>query len=654
MDSVSGAIMAELPEGFEVVSQPKQAQPSQAPAVPEGFSIVESQASSSAPLEVTFGENPAEGSILDPLASGLGFGFTDEALAGMGTAFALVKGDIEPNQVGEMYEGMRTGLLEQRQSFAEDHPVQDFLAEIAPMIVGGLPKIMEQYASKGLFGAGMVGGGEAGLYGAGTAEGDGIKEGDPINVPFTDIQIGESPIDVPARVEGAVTEAPIGVLGGAGGAKVVNTATDLIQNAATKKKLVREGRAGTERADLILKDPSKAQPTEGMFDEPSGLFEVSSQFMPNQPRVVKLKSADKAFKQQISKGTVARIAKANKSTRDSMKLLTKRHYQQLEGISDDEAYGIIGDEFSKRLTKVQDTHKKALNSQKRAVQTDLRGIKGEQLANSLDNFADDLFRVDEAGNPAGILNKNNISVNDKGSLDFSQVPELNPLSDPSNQATLNKMWSQYKKVKNGEDLHKLRQDIDKARKNPPKGLAKVDDVSNNILKQMRGSLRNQLIDLSDDYAEANGVISRNIAAFEKMEDTIPALKKIDFNDPDGYQKAMDLVANKSRSMSANTDQGIKMRDMIDTFDNLSAEYGGKFDTDIKQLSRYFLDLKQSMGTTKPASFAGEGETFVKRGVEKAKQYTGLDLIKSKQLDITNRTKHDALLDVIDEANKRQK
>ena len=119
--------------------------------------------------------------ILNPLAQGLTFGFSDELAAGLGA----VAGKVLPESMGgmpsghsvaETYRDIRNQIREETEAFREQNPKTAFAAEMAGGLAtggaGGARIAGSQAAQQlGRYGAPMAAGAiEGGLYGAGGAE----------------------------------------------------------------------------------------------------------------------------------------------------------------------------------------------------------------------------------------------------------------------------------------------------------------------------------------------------------------------------------------------------------------------------------------------------------------------------------------------------
>jgi hypothetical protein len=599
----------------------------------------------------------AQGSILNPLAQGASFGWGDEAAAGALVSYGVLSGEIPENQAETAYNAILEGINTERQAYASQNPVKSIGAEAASAMTVGLPRIVQSLAQKGLVSAGMVAGAEGALYGAGTG-GEGYEKGEEIALGV------KSPVDVSGRVtEGAKTAAlsvPLGV-GGAWVAQGLSNIGKKVTDVAERRKLVREGSLSPETAGYVLKDPTQkilkeVSPTGNVIDDtlaqitqrPQGVKEVITEFSPFKPSVIESQSAKKAIYQKVPPTIITGIREANRPTRNAMEKITKIHYAKVNNKTTVDPFMVVGDEFNKRLGTVQKKHNDAIILQSKA-RKELAGIKGEQLSPIVDDVAESFTKNFE---------DNLITLDDAGNLDFSYVKSASPLAKPANRTALNKVWKDFRNAKTADDLYQLRRNIDKMVKYEKGGLrGGFDDDTTKILKDVRSQIRDSLNKSSSDYAEANRIMSQNFSAFEKLESSMPKLKKYDLENPEDFKTAVTYIGQQLRSMDSNTTTAAELNQAVELFDDLSKQYGSEYPVDVKQLSRYLSEVKLRLGEGKPAAFQAKVEAATRRGTSPV---DAKGMIRQKMEDILNPVKgisddeaYEAILENINEMNKRE-
>ncbi|HUV85447.1 MAG TPA: hypothetical protein VMV86_07045 [Methanosarcinales archaeon] len=222
-----------------------------------------------------------------PTVKGLGFGYGDEALAGMLATFAAIKGDIKPNQVGEMYESIRSEIGKASDNYSEENPVKGFAAEVVPSAGAGIasegalmgvkiPSIIKKLREGGILSAGALGAFEAFIYGSG--QGESLEPGQNITpeIPFLGGHMGDTTYegkledpylnqivaDLGGRALAGVDEIPLGFAGGVAGARIGDAISTGFKNKAAAKKMTREGFEDPESARYALADPTQKRPLE--------------------------------------------------------------------------------------------------------------------------------------------------------------------------------------------------------------------------------------------------------------------------------------------------------------------------------------------------------------------------------------------------------
>lgn len=121
-------------------------------------------------------EPPSGGSIFDPLAQGLSFGFSDEIAGGLGAGVNSVAnlfgaGSGEP--FGDAYRGIRDAARENSAAFAERNPVPALAAEVGGgLLTGGVgaARTGALQGGQALSRLSAQGAAQGGLYGAGASE----------------------------------------------------------------------------------------------------------------------------------------------------------------------------------------------------------------------------------------------------------------------------------------------------------------------------------------------------------------------------------------------------------------------------------------------------------------------------------------------------
>jgi len=601
-----------------------------------------------------------QGSILNPIANAMTFGWGDEAAAGALTAFGIMSGDIPENQAQDAFESIRGGIEDERKAYEEANPGKSLGAEIGTLAVVGLPKIIESLARKGLAGAGMVAGLEGGLYGAGEG-GEGFQKGETIvDLPVMDPVT--APIDIPGRVSGGLGTGLAAIPMGVGGAKAFDMLAGKLADTAATRKMVREGVESPDTAGLTLKDPSQRQVIEtvetgdivedalvNIPTRPQGFSEVASELSPLKPSVVKSPSAERALFQKVAPSTITNIRESNPATRKKLEQITKIHWANLNKTIDTDPFSVVGDEFNKRINKVLEEHDKALTLQSKG-RKQLEKVSGPELDGTMDSIANNL---------AEGLESKLISIDDTGNLDFSKVGTASPLKKPGNRKALNNVFSQLKNARTADDLHVLRKDVDKMLKFEKGGISGgVDEDTDSILKGLRSSIRESLNALSDDYSSANATLSKNLDAIQSLESVMPRLKKMDLSDKNQVKSAKQYMGQQLRKLDSNYANQAELEGIVSTFDDLAKDYGGNYPVDIKRLSRHLGEIKLRLGEGKASGFqdkieaanrrASDSQGFKGKALDKI--MGALDPVKG----ISDESAYKAILENIAEMNKRER
>jgi len=601
---------ASLDSILQVTGKSPEITPNQETPVQSESASIEAIQEVSPVQDVAATEQSFLGGIVNQMAQGATFGFSDEAQAALLAAY----GTMAPESMGGMpdaqsfvdnYQGILSEIRSANEQFKQENPLSAAVAEGGGGLASGglgIAKLAVKPGASMVANAlrgGVVGGAEAALYGAGTAE-----EGE--------------------RIEGAKEMAPYGVVGGAALSPLVPLVGNIkgpiarIKEQAGQRKMVREGVEAPETAGLRLQDEAqKAAPVQSASEDmveaaieeipeaPTTIRGALSEFAPGKPKVVKSPGAQKALQQAVPENIITNIRETNPATRKRMEQATKLHWANLQNKSDTDAFSIVGNELNKRIKAVGDSHKEALSLQQKG-RKELKKVKGNDLIPSMENISNRFLDS---------LEGRNIKVDGAGKLDFSGVGKASPLAKGAAKRNLNNVWSQFLSAKNADDLHNLRRDVDELVKFEKGGVSpKIDSATNEILKDIRTAIKDELVALSDDYGEANRVLSQNFDAFKKLEGGMPRLNKFDLEKPSGLKAATEYIGQQIRKIDSNYASSSEIKEAIDTFDNLSSEYGKTFDTDIGRLSRHLAEIKLRLGEGKAGGLQAKTEASFRRGM----------------------------------------
>lgn len=592
----------------------------------------------------------SQGSIANPIANALGFGWTDEALAGGLSLFSLAKGDIPDYMLGDTYNQIREGIESERKAYAEANPGKAATAEIATLVAGGLPAILEKLATKGVIQAGLVAGLEGLLYGAGESQGGtGIEKGEKV--------LGvESPVEVPQRLIDGLKTAGISIPTGLAGAQLAKYVSGVLKDKATVNKLVREGSLDARTADKYLKNPDAIEgefiPSGSAVDEtgvvisqsdqalenisqpPQGAIEVLDEvFNPLKPKVKTSKTAQRALYQKVPENLLTSVREASPATRREMdKMLKIRRAAQT---NDDYArkfpvYSVIGDSFMKRFDKVAQEQVKASKEIGEAV-TKFEGKKVDypEVAENLQKGLDDL----------------GITLNEKGKLDFSKINKTSTLREPATMKQLQGVVDDLVNIQDASDLHKLKKDIDKRVSYDTSTLGAKDSDAERLLKQVRADINDVLRQASPDYAKANDVYSKNRTALDNLGAALPKTKKFDFDNPKDLRLARDFYGQQLRKLESNYPNKTFIQESVMEFDDLAKGYGGKFEDDIGSLVTFEAGLTNRFGDLSKNAFQTKVESGTKRALTtdpKGWMRGGWDWLTDKSRNITDEEAFEAL------------
>lgn len=241
-----------------------------------------------------------------PFAKGTGFAFGDNAIAGMVTMAALTKGDIRPNQVGEMYQSVMDNMKMESEAYEEEEGLlKSLFMETAGTGGAGLyssgqfikiPSLLRKLQKGGLISAGTLAAIEGFIYGAGERD-EPLQEGESLvpDLPLVPEQAAanlmgvETPkyqgdledpylndlvANLGGRMKGGAEAAPFSFIMGAVGARASEAAQKKIEDVATARQWAREGVPMPQSAPYRLAQRSEpARAVEGEFIGQPGMVD---------------------------------------------------------------------------------------------------------------------------------------------------------------------------------------------------------------------------------------------------------------------------------------------------------------------------------------------------------------------------------------------
>lgn len=357
-------------------------------------------------------------------------------------------------------------------------------------------------------------------------------------------------------------------------------------------------------------------------------------------RIVDDVIAKKALKQNISDETIAFTKRLDAGTNKQAKRILDRGAEILEfgEKTGGRPNALIGERVMKRF----DTVMKANNSAGRDISKAVSEIKDTAF-----NIADDVDAFDDSLTRLGITRSDGV-LNFKGSqIEGDSVVPLIKMMD-----------KRLKTAYDAKSLHQEKQFIanklyTKAGEAKVKG-GTLDPKGVQILDDLRDGFNQKLRDASDDYAKANDSYSETIGTLNDFKKVMGQKKFNPYSD-----RIDNTIGNESRKLLTQYRSGQDMQLSIKNLNDMSAKYGGKFDDDIVELTRFYDNFEREFKSFSPGSFQAQTRDVAKEAAGVAFDATtgapiqaakGVARVGGKLMkkDPTERTRIKALKDLLKE------
>ena len=356
-------------------------------------------------------------------------------------------------------------------------------------------------------------------------------------------------------------------------------------------------------------DPSKKQMIE-MLEKGEIESTVATKFINAAGKMKNHKPSIAAQTQGYDEGVITMINSASKADRAQYrKMLThvSRGLKNPELAQTNRPGDVIGDSLMRRWNDVKAINKQSGRDIGQAVKNDLSKVKVD-LGDARQAFYGKLDDLNVTLNPE----TNRLVF--KGSqieIDSTAKKVLQIVHERINRAS----------VINGKRAHELKEFLDTTvnwGKGREGGLAVKAE---NIVKDLRGGINNNLRDKSTAYAKANDTFSESIGALELMKKGVGG--KFD----PMSENANKLMGQMSRRLIGNPASRVQIMDSILGLEKVAAKHGKHFDDNILRQAIMVSELERRFPHTIAASsLKGEGTAIAETAVRAAAgQETGVGL-----------------------------
>lgn len=268
---------------------------------------------------------------------------------------------------------------------------------------------------------------------------------------------------------------------------------------------------------------------------------------------------------------------------------------------------------------------------------------GEELGNIVKNLKGvEVDFTDPVNNFLRNLDDMDIGIKSDLTPDFTNSV-IRDLSGP--EKAIKDTISYMKRAGRGQmpsaqDMHKLKKYIDeqvtfgKAKE----GLA---GQTERVLKQLRADLNKSLGDQIPEYGAANKRYSQTIKAMEDLQDITGS--KIDLMGEQGNRR----VGRLTRRLMSNAQSRDNLAEALKSMDEVSAKYGGKFDTNAKVLALFADELDAVFKPAGRTTFESLiGRTIKRAGKEGIK--SGVKGAFEKRADTFNEEAFQSMIELLDQ------
>lgn len=581
--------MAQLPPGFQIE------QPGRTGAkLPAGFEVEPGRPQR---------RQEDQGTIFDPLAQGMSFGFSDELAGALGATMAYLSGNIPEGQnLQDAYRDIRDIARGQAEQFAARNPKSALAAEIVgglgtggAGLARGVGAAQRGLAARGLAQRGIPAAAAPAATGAAVGAGEGALAG----LGYTE---GETPEAMIRDVaEGAATGAALGAAGG----KILDVFTKRSDTKAQLAQILEQEPQAVEAAGRMLLKPDQMGTVEKFrekanrgFNRLMGESEDATQKRASGSRVKKDVEALEAIRQGFDPGVIAPIQASNPATSRKLLQMTNmmekgrrdKLYQMANRPAD-----VAGDSLNQRLKHVFKVNRDAAKK----LDGVAKKLQGQEV-----QFDDVVTDFTSNLEDAGI----NLVQNPKtGKLepDF-QGSDIEGLTGVENFVNNIIRRMRDTKAPDAYDLHRMKKFIDE-NVSYSKRTEGLTGRMETVMKKLRRGIDQRLDQTFPEYDAVNTTYADTRGAIDELQSAVG--NKLDLTGP-GAEKAL---GQEMRKLMSNYRSRTNLLNAIPGLEDMAAKYGKTFDDDLMMQALFVDELNDKFGTVARTSLAGE----VEKGVEQA-------------------------------------
>lgn len=314
-----------------------------------------------------------------------------------------------------------------------------------------------------------------------------------------------------------------------------------------------------------------------------------------------------AIKQGYSEGFVQAVKSANKETKTGMnKMLTMmRRIKKNERLAlEFRPADVMGDSFANRIRFIRD---KANTARLELNTIAEKSLRGKQI------------------NPAPIVDKLESAME---KLDVDLIDGGRGVPKPVFEGSLiSKDRTSQRVVKDLIDLmaeggapdalrfHKLKRQLDNMIDFRKKSASGLSEAGKNVLKDIRFALNSELRALSPDYARVNDTLSSSLTALDDFQ-------RVSGSSIDIFgTNANKAIGQDIRGIMSNRKSRVKLENAIDQIESVTADLGGNFTDDLRDLALFANGLDNRFGAVAKTSFKGEIESAIKQTAQQGAKAT---------------------------------
>jgi hypothetical protein len=135
----------------------------------------------------------------------------------------------------------------------------------------------------------------------------------------------------------------------------------------------------------------------------------------------------------------------------------------------------------------------------------------------------------------------------------------------------------------------------------------LTDSGKNFAKAVRSAVNETIRDVSPRYANINDELSLSLQSMNKFQKVLgPSIDVFD-------KGASSAIGQDLRGLLSNRKTRVNLENAVDSIADTAAKLGGKFDVDVKNLTRFANTLDDRFGAVADTSLKGEVESVIREG-----------------------------------------